>query len=78
MGHMTNWHPWWDYMLGKEGVTEAEFNKWSGSQDLFEKDDRMSFDTAAETACWLVTDGAATLTGHALPIDDGWIAKRGG
>ncbi len=78
MGHMSNWHPWWDYMLGKEGVTEPEFNTWSGSQDLFEKDDRMSFDTAAETAVWLVTDGAATITGHALPIDDGWIAKRGG
>lgn len=78
MGHMTRWDPWWDFSVGREGVTEPEFNAWSGSQDLFEKDDRMSFETAAETAVWLVTDGAATITGHALPIDDGWIAKRGG
>jgi NAD(P)-dependent dehydrogenase (short-subunit alcohol dehydrogenase family) len=78
MGDQHEWHPWWDMVTGKEGATAAEYNAWSGSQDLFEKDHRMTFEAAAEAAVWLVTDGAATITGHALPIDDGWIVKRGG
>ena len=78
MGDQREWHPWWDLATGKKGATAAEYNAWSGSQDLFEKDHRMTFDAAAEAAVWLVTDGAATITGHALAIDDGWIAKRGG
>jgi NAD(P)-dependent dehydrogenase (short-subunit alcohol dehydrogenase family) len=78
MGRFETWHPWWDLVTGRAGTTADEFNAWGGRQDLFEKDERMTFDAAAEGAYWLVTDGAATVTGHALPVDDGWIAKRGG
>ena len=78
MGRFETWHPWWDLVTGREGTTADEFNAWGGQQDLFEKDERMTFEAAAEGAYWLVTDGAATVTGHALPVDDGWIAKRGG
>ena len=60
------------------GPDADEYNAWCGHQDLFEKDERMSFDAAADGAYYLVTAGAATVTGHALPVDDGWIAKRGG
>jgi NAD(P)-dependent dehydrogenase (short-subunit alcohol dehydrogenase family) len=78
MGDQTRWHPWWDLVTGNEQTTADEFNAWSGHQDLFEKDHRMTFDAAADTAFWLATDASSTVTGHALPIDDGWIAKRGG
>jgi NAD(P)-dependent dehydrogenase (short-subunit alcohol dehydrogenase family) len=78
MGDMEQWHPWWDRCTGQEGTTPEQFNAWSGSQDLFEKQRRMTFEAAAQAAVWLVTDAAGTITGHALPIDDGWIAKRGG
>ncbi len=32
----------------------------------------------AEVVAWLVSPAARHITGHALPVDAGWIAKRGG
>jgi NAD(P)-dependent dehydrogenase (short-subunit alcohol dehydrogenase family) len=32
----------------------------------------------AEGVLWLVSDRARLVTGHALPVDAGWIVKRGG
>ncbi len=32
----------------------------------------------AEVVAWLVSPAARHITGHALPVDAGWLAKRGG
>src|SRR5207245_1678955 len=32
----------------------------------------------AEVVAWLASPAARHITGHALPVDAGWIAKRGG
>ena len=78
MGQLERWEPWWDLATGNSDTTPEQLNAWCGEQDLFAKSRRMTFEEAATTASWLATDGAASVTGHALPIDDGWIAKRGG
>jgi NAD(P)-dependent dehydrogenase (short-subunit alcohol dehydrogenase family) len=78
MGWATDHAPWWDEETGIDNVPVEEFNRWSGSLDLFEKDRRMTFEEVADGMVWLVSDAARTITGHALPLDDGWIAKRGG
>lgn len=78
MGWASDRAPWWDEVTGVENVPLTDFNRWSGSQDLFEKDERMAFEGVAEGMLWLVSERARTVTGHALPLDDGWIVKRGG
>jgi NAD(P)-dependent dehydrogenase (short-subunit alcohol dehydrogenase family) len=78
MGWAADHDTWWDEVTGTENVSLEEFNRWSGSQDLFEKDERMPVEAVAEGVLWLVSERARTVTGHALPLDDGWIVKRGG
>jgi NAD(P)-dependent dehydrogenase (short-subunit alcohol dehydrogenase family) len=78
MGFASDHSPWWDEVTGTENVSLAEFNRWSGSQDLFQKDERIAVEAVAEGVLWLVSARARTVTGHALPLDDGWIVKRGG
>lgn len=78
MGWASDYSPWWDDVTGTENVSLVEFNRWSGSQDLFQKDERIAVEAVAEGVLWLVSERARTVTGHALPLDDGWIVKRGG
>jgi NAD(P)-dependent dehydrogenase (short-subunit alcohol dehydrogenase family) len=78
MGWASRPAPWWDEVTGVEGTSPEDFNRWSGSQDLFQKDERLSYDAVAEGVLWLVSERARTVTGHALPLDDGWIVRRGG
>jgi hypothetical protein len=45
---------------------------------LFEHRGTPSFAEVAEGVLWLVSDNARMVTGLALPMDNGWMIKRGG
>jgi len=70
--------PYWDMVTGKEGSTYEEFDLASGRENLFEEGGQIDFTEVAEGVLWLVSDRSHMVTGHALPVDRGWIAKRGG
>ncbi len=70
--------PYWDMVTGKEGSTYEDFDLASGRENLFEEGGQIDFPEVAEGVLWLVSDRAHMVTGHALPVDRGWIAKRGG
>ena len=71
-------HPYWDQVVGKENVGYEEFDEASGRENLFERGGQPDFPDVAEGALWLVSDRSRLVTGVALPVDAGWIAKRGG
>ena len=71
-------HPYWDQVVGKENVGYEEFDEASGRENLFGRGGQPDFPDVAEGALWLVSDRARLVTGVALPVDAGWIAKRGG
>jgi NAD(P)-dependent dehydrogenase (short-subunit alcohol dehydrogenase family) len=71
-------HPYWDQVVGRTNVTYEEFDEASGRENLFEGGGQPDFPEVAEGALWLVSDRARLVTGVALPVDAGWIAKRGG
>jgi NAD(P)-dependent dehydrogenase (short-subunit alcohol dehydrogenase family) len=78
MGQGTATSLWYELMTGKPGATEAEFDAWAGKQDLFERPGRVRPEDVAEGVLWLASERSGLVTGHALPMDAGWIAKRGG
>lgn len=69
---------YWDMVTGKEGSTYEEFDLASGRENLFEGGGQIDFSEVAESVLWLVSDRSKLVTGYALPVDRGWIAKRGG
>ena len=71
-------HPYWDQVVGQAGATYAEFNRASGEENLLPGDGQPDYAEIAEGVVWLASDRSHMLTGHALPMDAGWIAKRGG
>jgi NAD(P)-dependent dehydrogenase (short-subunit alcohol dehydrogenase family) len=71
-------HPYWDQVVGKPGTSYEEFDEASGRENLFEAGGQPDFSEVAEGALWLASDRSRLVTGHALPVDRGWIAKRGG
>jgi (+)-trans-carveol dehydrogenase len=71
-------HPYWDQVVGKPNAGYEEFDEASGRENLFERVGQPDFMEVAEGALWLVSDRARLVTGVALPVDAGWIAKRGG
>jgi (+)-trans-carveol dehydrogenase len=71
-------HPYWDQVVGRENVGYEEFDDASGRENLFERGGQPDFPDVAEGALWLVSDRSRLVTGVALPVDAGWIAKRGG
>ena len=71
-------HPYWDMVTGHPNSTYAEFDEASGRENLFDHGGQPDFKDIAEGVLWLVTDAAHMVTGQALPLDFGWIAKRGG
>ena len=71
-------HPYWDQVVGKPHATYEEFDEASGRENLFEAGGQPDFADVAEAALWLASDRSRLVTGHALPVDRGWIAKRGG
>jgi NAD(P)-dependent dehydrogenase (short-subunit alcohol dehydrogenase family) len=71
-------HPYWEMVTGTTSPTYEEFDQASGRENLFEHGGQPDFSEVAEGVRWLVSDRARLVTGHALPMDAGWIAKRGG
>jgi len=71
-------HPYWDQVVGKPNTTYEEFDEASGRENLFERGGQPDFSEVAEGALWLASDRSRLVTGVALPMDAGWIAKRGG
>jgi NAD(P)-dependent dehydrogenase (short-subunit alcohol dehydrogenase family) len=71
-------HPYWDQIVGRPNATYEEFDEASGRENLFESGGQPDFSEVAEGALWLASDRSRLVTGHALPVDRGWIAKRGG
>jgi NAD(P)-dependent dehydrogenase (short-subunit alcohol dehydrogenase family) len=78
MGIASDSDPYWELMTGKIGATEADYDAWAGKQNLFERPGRVTPEEVAEGVLWLASDRSGLVTGHALPLDAGWIAKRGG
>jgi NAD(P)-dependent dehydrogenase (short-subunit alcohol dehydrogenase family) len=74
----TDWHPYWSMVTATPSPSYEEFDEASGRENLFEDGGQPDFTEVAEGVRWLVSDGARLVTGHALPMDAGWIAKRGG
>jgi NAD(P)-dependent dehydrogenase (short-subunit alcohol dehydrogenase family) len=72
------WSPYWSMVTGTPSPTYEEYDAASGRENLFEEGGQPDFSVVAEGVRWLVSDEAAIVTGHALPLDAGWIAKRGG
>ena len=70
--------PYWDQVVGHPNSTYEEFDIASGKENLFERGGQPDFSEVAEGVLWLVSDASRMVTGHALPMDAGWIAKRGG
>jgi NAD(P)-dependent dehydrogenase (short-subunit alcohol dehydrogenase family) len=71
-------NPYWHMVTGLERATYEEFDAASGRENLFEEGGQPDFSEIAQVALWLASDRSFPVTGHALPADRGWIAKRGG
>jgi NAD(P)-dependent dehydrogenase (short-subunit alcohol dehydrogenase family) len=69
---------YWDQVVGRPDPTFEEFDEASGRDNLFEGLGQPDFGEVAEGVLWLVSDRSHLVTGLALPMDAGWIAKRGG
>lgn len=76
--HTVQLGKYWDQVVGHENATYEEFDLASGRDNLFERGGQPDFKEVAEGVLWLVSDRARLVTGLALPMDAGWIAKRGG
>ena len=65
-------------VVGRPDATYEEFDAASGRENLFERGGQPDFAEVAEGVLWLVSDRARLVTGVALPMDAGYIVKRGG
>jgi NAD(P)-dependent dehydrogenase (short-subunit alcohol dehydrogenase family) len=69
---------YWEQVAGKPGATYEEFDEASGRENLFGRGGQPDFAEVAEGVLWLVSDRSRLVTGIALPVDAGYIVKRGG
>lgn len=69
---------YWELVTGKPDATYEEFDAASGRENLFETGGQPDFREVAEGVLWLASDRSRLVTGHALPMDAGYIVKRGG
>jgi NAD(P)-dependent dehydrogenase (short-subunit alcohol dehydrogenase family) len=69
---------YWEQVVGKAGATYEEFDAASGRENLFERGGQPDFREVAEGVLWLASDRSRLVTGVALPVDAGYIVKRGG
>ncbi len=67
-----------DQVAGHPGATYEEFDQASGRDNLFEEGGQPDYSEVAEGALWLASERSHLVTGLALPMDAGWIVKRGG
>jgi len=63
-----------EFFAGSSG----EVNAAVGEQNLLPGRGAIAPEDIAEVVAWLASPAARHITGHALPVDAGWIAKRGG
>ena len=68
----------WERIVGHPHPTAEEFDRAAGRQNLFENWGTPDFAEVAEGVLWLVSDSSRLVTGLALPMDAGWVVKRGG
>lgn len=69
-------NPYAAWVVGHPHPTADEFYTASGQENLFET--YPDFPEVAEGVLWLASDSSRLVTGLALPMDAGWIVKRGG
>jgi NAD(P)-dependent dehydrogenase (short-subunit alcohol dehydrogenase family) len=70
--------PVWVRSVGHDNPSPEEFERAASSQNLLSHLGIPGFEVVGEAALWLASDRARLVTGHALPMDAGWIVKRGG
>jgi NAD(P)-dependent dehydrogenase (short-subunit alcohol dehydrogenase family) len=70
--------PYWNQVVGRPDATYEEFDLVSGKDNLFERGGQPDFSEVAQGVLWLVSENSRLVTGLALPMDGGWIVKRGG
>lgn len=70
--------PVWENAVGDPNPTAEEFEAAVTKENLLQEGGVPDFSEVAESVLWLVSDRARLITGHALPVDAGWVAKRGG
>lgn len=70
--------PYWDRVVGHPNATYAEFDLESGKENLFDQRGQLDFADVAQAVLWLASDHARAVTGQAVPVDNGWMVKRGG
>ena len=63
-----------DFFAGPGGDIEDAV----GSMNLLPGRGAIRPEDVAKVVAWLASPDAGNITGHALPVDAGWIAKRGG
>ena len=69
---------YWDQVVGHANATYEEFDLAAGRDNLFASGGQPDFTEVAEGILWLVSERSRLVTGLALPMDAGWIVKRGG
>jgi NAD(P)-dependent dehydrogenase (short-subunit alcohol dehydrogenase family) len=70
--------PVWARAVGHDNASAEEFEKAVSAHNLLSDLGIPGFEVVGEAALWLASDRARLVTGHALPMDAGWIVKRGG
>jgi NAD(P)-dependent dehydrogenase (short-subunit alcohol dehydrogenase family) len=70
-----NWGP---PLVATAPPTADEFDREYGKLNLFESIGRAEFEEVAQGVLWLASDRARLVTGTALSMDGGYVAKRGG
>jgi NAD(P)-dependent dehydrogenase (short-subunit alcohol dehydrogenase family) len=63
-----------EFFAGAGGDVHASV----GDQNLLPGRGAIAPEDVAQVVVWLASSAARHITGHALPVDAGWIAKRGG
>lgn len=74
---MTNWQGAYDMFAGKPGGTRQDLLVGSKSFHALKGAGILNPQVLADAALWLVSDGAAAVTGVALPVDAGHMVLPG-
>jgi NAD(P)-dependent dehydrogenase (short-subunit alcohol dehydrogenase family) len=69
-------NPYAEWVVGHPNPTAEEFYAASARENLLEI--YPDYPEVAEGVLWLASDNSHLVTGLALPMDAGWIVKRGG
>jgi SDR family mycofactocin-dependent oxidoreductase len=70
--------PVWEKAVGHPNPTAEEFEAAFAAQHALPYLGIPAYEDVAQSVLWLVSERARLITGHALPVDAGWMAMRGG